>query len=130
MKTTEQLQNRCLIIEDNIPAAELMKIYLDKYGVLSELAADGETGLEKYSNAPSQYHIIFLDIQMPGINGYEVAKRIRESGAENAADIPIIAMSGSNTGDISKNSSFDFFLRKPFEFNSLLKVINEFLIDR
>ncbi len=127
MKASEKTQCQCLIIEDNIPAAELMKIFLEKHSIWAETAADGKMGLKKYLADPTRYHIIFLDIQMPGMDGYEVAKRIRESGSENAATIPIVAMSGSNTGDVSANGHFNLFLRKPFEFRSLHDLLNNLL---
>ncbi len=127
MVTSDEMRCQCLIIEDNAPAAELMKLYFNKRNVLSEIAADGQIGLEMYLKDPAKYQIIFLDIQMPGMDGYEVAKRIRDSGTENATVIPIVAMSGTNTGDVLKSGDFTFFLQKPFEFRFAYEVLLESL---
>lgn len=127
MQLSKEIRCRCLIIEDNIPAAELMKLYLKRHDVLSDIATDGQIGLKMFLDDPSMYHIVFLDIQMPVMDGYEVARRIRESGTENAAKILIVAMSGSYTTDVSANSNFNIFLKKPFEFRFLYGIINDFL---
>ncbi len=127
MKTAQKTQRHCLIIEDNIPAAELMKLYLNRHHILSEIAIDGQKGLKMFLDDPLKYHIIFLDIQMPGMDGYEVAQKIRGSGAKNATKIPIVAMSGTNTGDVLANSHFSLFLQKPFEFRLLHEMLKDFL---
>lgn len=127
MLTSNKFQHICLIIEDNIPAAELMKIYLNRQGILSEIAPDGQIGLKMFLSDPLKYRIVFLDIQMPIMDGYEVAKKIRESGAANASSIPIVAISGTTTGDVLAHGNFSFFLRKPFEFRSLDAILCKFL---
>ncbi len=114
-------------MEDNVPAAELMKIFLKKHDISAEIAVNGKVGLDMFLEDPSGYHAVFLDIQMPEMDGYEVAQRIRQSGTENASTIPLIAMSGSNTGDTAAESRFNLFLRKPFEFRSLYDALFKLL---
>jgi len=121
---------RCLIAEDNIPAAEIMTIFFKKNGIVSETAENGQIGLQMYLDNPLKYDIIFLDLQMPVMNGYEMAKRIRESGTPASATIPIVAMSGSYTNDIEGKELFNYFLRKPFKINILFDIINKALPNR
>ena len=116
---------RCLIVEDNTHAAEIMSIFFDRNGIRSETAENGQTGLQMYLDEPFKYDMIFLDLQMPLMDGYEMAKRIRESGVINSGTIPISAMSGTNTGDIAGKTGFDYFLKKPFEMRRLTEIINE-----
>ncbi len=118
----------CLIVEDNTAAAELMEIFFKRNGIMSEIAENGQIGLQMYFNAPNRYDIIFLDLHMPVMDGFEVVKKIRESGAASSSfSIPIVAMSGSNTGDVVGRGRFDYFLKKPFELRKLLTVIEEVL---
>jgi CheY-like chemotaxis protein len=112
---------RCLIVEDNMQAAEIMAIFFERNGIASDTAENGREGLQMYFDKPSEYDMIFLDLQMPVMNGYEMARRIRESGGT----IPIVAMSGTNTGDIAKQTGFDYFLKKPFEMRCLTEIIND-----
>jgi len=59
------------------------------------------------------------------MDGYEMANRVRGSGVVNSSTIPIIAMSGTNTGDVVGRGGFDYFLKKPFEIRCLTEIITE-----
>ena len=123
--TSSKSGNRYLIVEDNIQAAEIMTIYLERNGIASETAENGQDGLRIYNANPLDYDAIFVDLQMPVMNGYDMTKQIRESGFSNSCTIPIIAMSGTNIGDIAGKSGFNYFLKKPFEMRRLLEIIDE-----
>ena len=127
MNNDDAKQNglRCLIVEDNIPAAEIMAIFFERNGIISETAENGQIGLQMYLNKPLEYDIIFLDLQMPVMDGYEMAKRVRESGMPTAITIPIVAMSGTYTVDAAGKHLINYFLKKPFKIHSLTEVINE-----
>jgi len=118
-------QFRCLIVEDNVYAAEIMTIYFERNGITSETAENGQIGLQMYLNKPSEYDVVFIDLQMPAMDGYEMAKRIRESGVSKSATIPIVAMSGTYTGEITRSAGFTYFLKKPFEMRDLAEIIKE-----
>ena len=115
---------RCLIVEDNAQAAEIMTIFFERNGIDSKTAENGQAGLQMYLDNPSEYDVIFLDLQMPVMDGYEMAKRVRESSAENSSEIPIVAMSGTFTG-VAAGSGFNYFLKKPFEMRCLIEIIDE-----
>lgn len=121
---------RCLIVEDNAAAAEIMTIFFQRNGILSTSAENGQIGLQLFLDAPADYDVIFVDLQMPVMDGYEMARRIRESGRDTAITVPIVAMSGTNTGDVVSRGSFDCFLKKPFELNALLNVLDEIFSGR
>jgi len=116
---------RCLIVEDNIHAAEIMAIFFERNGIASETAENGKKGLQMYFDRPLEYDIIFIDLQMPVMDGYEMARRIRGSGVLNSCAVPLVAMSGTYTGDTAAKGNFDFFLKKPFEMRCLTGIINE-----
>ena len=115
----------CLIVEDNIPAAEIMTIFFERNGILSETAENGQIGLQMYLEKPLEYDVIFLDLEMPVMNGYEMVKRVRESGMPTSGTIPIVAMSGTYKENAIGEGIFNYFLKKPFEIHRLTEVINE-----
>jgi len=89
------------------------------------MAENGQVGLQMYFNKPTEYDVIFLDLQMPVMDGYEMAKRIRESKVLKSDTIPLVAMSGTYTSDIAGKGGFNYFLKKPFEMRYLTEIINE-----
>jgi len=111
---------RCLIVEDNINLAEIMTIFFERNGIVSDTAENGQQGLKIYLDNQSGYDVIFLDLQMPVMDGYELARLIRESGSM----VSIVAMSGTYAG-VAENGGFNFFLKKPFEMRRLAEIINE-----
>ena len=102
--------SKILIVEDELAIAELEKDYLeiDQYEV--ELAADGNTGLEKAMNG--DFDLIILDLMLPGMDGFEICKKIREE-----KNIPIIIVSAKKD-DIDKVRGLglgaDDYMTKPF----------------
>ncbi len=116
---------RCLIAEDNRFAADLLATYLERNGILSDLAENGRIGLDRYLEEPTRYDLILVDIQMPVMDGFEMARLIRESGTANAESIPIIAMSGSSHGDQGGVRLVNRFVKKPFELPALLALVRE-----
>lgn len=103
---------RVLIIEDNVDAASALKDMLSLLGVQTEIAFTGPTGLEKArAMVPA---LILCDIGLPGMDGYELAARIRSCAELNQTRL--VAMSGyANEEDIAraKESGFDAHLAKP-----------------
>lgn len=121
---------RCLVVEDNYYAADVMSIYLQRIGIECVIAENGEIGLELYLGNPCHYHLIFCDLQMPVMDGYEMMNKIRGSGLSTALTIPIVAMSGTISGDSVGQSRFSYFLKKPFELKSLPGIIDEVMSDQ
>lgn len=110
------MMSKILIVEDELAIAELEKDYLeiDQYEV--ELAADGNTGLEKAMNG--DFDLIILDLMLPGMDGFEICKKIREE-----KNIPIIIVSAKKD-DIDKVRGLglgaDDYMTKPFSPSELV----------
>ena len=107
---------RILIIEDEESIAELEKDYLELSGFEVEVANDGETGLEKALK--DEYSLFILDLMLPGVDGFEICKKIREE-----KNTPIIMVSAKKD-DIDKIRGLglgaDDYMTKPFSPSELV----------
>ena len=108
--------SKILIIEDEEAIADLEKDYLELSGFEVEIANRGDVGLEKALN--EDYDLIILDLMLPGIDGFEICKRIREE-----KDVPILMVSAKKD-DIDKIRGLglgaDDYLTKPFSPSELV----------
>lgn len=116
----------CLVVEDNSYALDIMHIFLKRQGFVVDDAANGQIALEKYQANPHRYHIIFMDLQMPVMSGYEATRKIRESGQPGCTTIPIVAMSGDPLNDLQE-LGFSQYLTKPFEMRDVLTLLHAIL---
>ncbi|WP_336774343.1 response regulator transcription factor [Paenibacillus sp. MMO-58] len=107
---------RILIVEDDPYIAELQKDYFALHGYEAEICHDGQGGLKQALSG--DYDLIILDIQLPGISGFEICKTIRER-----LDVPILIVSAKNE-ELDKIRGFGFgaddFVTKPFSPNELV----------
>ena len=121
------VRHRVLIVDDNRDAAESLGVVLEMLGTDVRLAFSGAEGLE----ALETYHAdaVLLDIGMPGMDGYEVARRIRQR--RDLAHITLIALTGwgqVEDQNRSKSAGFDHHLVKPPDLNKLETMLSG--IDR
>lgn len=115
---------KILVVEDEKKIADTLKIGFSENGYDCEVAYNGKMGCKLFRE--NKYGIIILDLNMPGMNGYELCKYIR---ASNSA-IPIIiltSLSGLNNKLEAYNLGADDYITKPFEFKELLLKIKVFL---
>ncbi|MEK6481516.1 response regulator transcription factor [Catalinimonas sp. 4WD22] len=108
---------RILIIEDEQKVAKAVQQGLEEHQISCELAFDGLIG--KRLALRNFYDIIILDVIMPGMNGFEVCRELRQAGVNT----PVLMLTALDTTD-DKLSGFDVgaddYLSKPFEFRELL----------
>ncbi len=114
---------RVLIIEDNVDAAAMLANLLQLSGHEVDIAADGPSGLERFERIRPQ--VVLCDIGLPGMDGYEVASRIR--GLHHDPRPALIALTGYGAvadTDRALMSGFDHHVVKPVDPKALLRIIN------
>jgi len=113
---------RILVVDDNVDAAESLQVLLGVYGHTVEIAHEGVTALQvAWAFKPD---LLFLDIGLPGMDGYEVARRLR--GEIGMKSIKLIALSGYGAeNDLmrSKEAGFDRHVVKPVDPSQLPGII-------
>lgn len=115
---------KILIIEDEVLLANSLKILLESKGFQVEAVYDGENGAE-YALL-GVYDLLILDVMMPGMDGYQVARKVRASRCAT----PILMLTArSNLEDRIQglNAGADYYLTKPFDSRELLACINALL---
>jgi signal transduction histidine kinase len=114
-----------LLIEDNEDGREMMATMLAAYGYSVQQAADGVQGVQMaHAVAPD---VALVDIGLPGIDGYEVARRLRSDAGTH--HIKLIALTGYGLAEDQKRvmeAGFDVHLVKPVDINHLLEAIGSF----
>jgi two-component system, OmpR family, copper resistance phosphate regulon response regulator CusR len=117
-------ERKILLIEDEQKIADTLKLGLGENGYEVEVAYDGTIGLKLFESR--DFHLIVLDINLPGLNGYELCKKIRVRNAQ----VPIImltALSSLNDKIEGYDAGADDYIIKPFEFRELLMKIRVLL---
>lgn len=116
-----------LLVEDNPDDAALAQAALESAGAgyRLEIAEDGEQALEKLSGTPL-VDLVLLDIKLPGINGFEVLRRIRSD--ERTRHLPVVVLTSSieesdvlRTYQLGANS----YVRKPTDFDDFVPLLRE-----
>lgn len=122
---------RVLLVEDNELNMEIAEEFIKHTGVLVEKAADGRMAVEMFRKKEEGYYdLIFMDIQMPYMNGYEATRAIRAMERRDAGVIPIIAMTADAfTEDMiaSRRAGMNEHIAKPLNMELVLNCMNEWL---
>ena len=117
-----------LVAEDSEINQIIVKDILENFGANIDFANDGQECIEKFKKNPNKYKIIFMDIQMPNIDGLEATRRIRNMKIEAAKTIPIIAMTAEvfqENIDAAIKSGMNDHLGKPLNIPEIVKVIKK-----
>ncbi|EOD80984.1 hypothetical protein D515_04963 [Grimontia indica] len=118
-----------LIAEDHPVNQELINTVLTKLGCKTTLADNGSIAFERFMS--NRYDMIFMDCQMPVMDGFEATRKIRQLESENQLpEVPIIAMTANAmSGDREKclEAGMTEYIAKPFKQHDLIVMMNSFL---
>ncbi|MCM8811522.1 MAG: response regulator [Candidatus Omnitrophica bacterium] len=116
-----------LAIDDEPDFLEQVKVVLENEGHQVETAFDGLAGLEKARRVKPT--LILLDIMMPGMDGFEVLRRLtREAGTSTIPVVMLTAKGGTESVFKAQGLSVTDYLLKPFSVDELLTVIRRFVL--
>jgi len=121
---------RMLIAEDVEINREILVALLQDTGMIFDCAVNGKEALDMVEAAPGSYDIVFMDLQMPQMDGYEATRRIRALPAMRGRKLPIIALSANVfTSDIEKcfAAGMNDHLGKPLDIDKIMKVLHQYL---
>ena len=136
-KETEPLPDfsgkRVMLAEDNQLNQILAENILKNVGLTVDIANDGTEAVEKMISEPAGYYdIILMDIQMPEIDGYEAARRIRALDDKEKAGIPIVAVTANAFDEdrqFAMEAGMNGHLAKPYDIPAIMKTLKELLGD-
>lgn len=130
-KQTDFSGKRILLVEDNEFNQEIAQVMLESVGIQVVIAPNGQKALQIFNTHPEGFFdMIFMDIQMPGMNGYETTRRIRALGRGDASQIPIIAMTADVFAEdvqAAKDAGMNEHMGKPLEVETLRKTLCRWL---
>src|SRR3954454_25059730 len=108
---------RVLVVEDEVKLAALIRKALREQGILADVAIRGEDALWMVASTP--YDAVVLDINLPGIDGFETCRRLRGDGVRTPI-LMLTARDGVEDRIIGLDTGADDYLSKPFDFGELL----------
>ena len=118
--------NRILVIQDSPSVNAILKFRLEKGGFSVETVETGEEGIEK--TKACQYQLILLDYNLPGINGSQVCRILKEE--DNTRNIPVVFMSAKDENElcqITKQAGANGYIGLPFDRKTFIDKINRVL---
>ena len=113
-----------LVVDDAVDSAEVLALLFEACGHETHLAFDGRQGVEAARrHAP---HIIFLDLDMPVLDGFGAARAIRDApDTDHPFIVALTAKAGVDVQRLTDAAGFDFYLKKPADTNALLALVDD-----
>jgi PAS domain S-box-containing protein len=121
---------RVLVVEDNSVNQRLAKALLEKMGCIVDIAENGQHAVEIIKDAKEDYRVIFMDCQMPILNGFEATQIIRDREKSIQKHVPIVAMTAnamSGDRELCLDAGMDDYVSKPLDKQILNSVLNKYI---
>jgi two-component system, sensor histidine kinase and response regulator len=117
-----------LVVEDNLTSQYILKQLLAKFGYRAHIASSAEEALASASF--TRYDAILLDLMLPGMDGMECAKRLREIDKIKDIYTPIIALTAmTDQREACLGVGMDAYLTKPYDIKDLRKMLLRWVFD-
>ena len=128
--TGEFMGKTILLAEDVEINREIVITLLEDFNMEIIEAEDGQQAFDKFAANPGKFDLIFMDIHMPGVNGYEATKMIRALEHPRAKTVPIIAMTANVFKEDVENclaAGMNEHIGKPLDFSEVTAVLSKYL---
>jgi CheY-like chemotaxis protein len=123
---------RVLLVEDNELNIEVAGELFNAIGIQTEVAGNGKQAVDKLSStSPGYFDMVFMDIQMPIMNGYQAAKTIRSMKRKDLKNIPIIAMTADAFADDvrkSEEAGMNGHISKPVDIAKIKEMVDRWTV--
>jgi CheY-like chemotaxis protein len=130
-KRTDDYAGRCILLAEDVEInREIVLALLEPTGLVIDCAETGVQALEMFKAKPERYEMIFMDIHMPEMDGYEATRMIRKLPDEWAKQVPIVAMTANVfREDIEKclEAGMNGHVGKPLDLNDVLEKLRQYL---
>ena len=124
---SKKFNGKILLVEDNKANQIFMEVLLKQMGLKFDIANDGIEAIEKFKH--NKYDLIFMDENMPNMNGISATKKIRKIEKENGLEhIPIVALTANAMeGDKDRfiNAGMDYYLSKPLDIEKFQTILSK-----
>jgi two-component system, cell cycle response regulator CpdR len=125
VSSNNEFSKSVIVIDDEIELSSLFKTFLRKEGYYTISFSDPLIALEYFKDTFDKHSLIITDMRMPGMNGMELAKRIRELNSK----IKIFLMTAFDISNLENDSDYkaariDTLLQKPIHLSNLREMIN------
>ncbi|MBF0547276.1 MAG: response regulator [Candidatus Riflebacteria bacterium] len=127
-KENSFIGRKALVVEDNKINQEVARGFLEGVGFQVEIAENGSKGVEKFLSNEKEFHVVFMDIQMPVMDGYEATRMIRIRA--KSRNFPIIAMTAHALKEERERclkAGMSDYLSKPIDPNALFAVLKKWV---
>jgi CheY-like chemotaxis protein len=122
-----------LVVDDNTTNLDVAKGMMKPYGMHIDCVTGGQQAIDAIRDEKVRYNAIFMDHMMPGMDGIEATRRIREIGTDYAGRITIIACTANalaGNEEMFLHKGFQAFLSKPIEMNRLDEILHRWVRDK
>ena len=127
LKLSDLVKNKkALLVEDNLINQKIAEKMLSKIGLKTDIAVNGEEAIEKIENDEEGFDLIFMDVQMPVLNGLDATRILREKNIHT----PIIAMTANalkGDREVCLAAGMNDYIGKPVKMNDLEDILSKWL---
>jgi signal transduction histidine kinase/CheY-like chemotaxis protein len=129
---TDDFSEYSLLLVDDVEInREIVLTLLESTNINIDSAVNGVQAVELFKKAPDKYDLIFMDIQMPEMDGYEATRRIRALNVPQAKNIPIVALTANVfKEDVERclEAGMNAHIGKPLDFNNVFEALRKYLL--
>ena len=131
LQTPTAFENACVLIADDVEInREIIDAILEPLSITTVFAENGEEAVRIFGESPGKFQLIFMDVQMPIMDGYEATRQIRALNSRWAKEIPIVAMTANvYQEDIEQclAAGMNDHVGKPLEYERVLTALRTYL---